>query len=109
MFAMKNKYNLLILILLAINGQMNAQSAVVAAGNDAKSTSGSVAYSVGQVMYAQITGEDGSIYMGVQQPAYSIQVGTHDEQVLHNVSLYPNPARGEVFLQIDESDMRDVK
>ena len=85
-----------IVLLTALN--LNAQSGSVSSGGDAAGSTGTISYSVGQTIYAFISGNDVAIVQGIQQP-YEIQiVGGEDEAV----SVYPNPVTIEsVTLKIE--------
>ena len=77
-----------------------AQQATTAAGGDALSTAGSVAYSVGQIVYTTNVSTSGSVAQGVQQP-YEIFIVAGIENTAINLVLaaYPNPATD--FLQLE--------
>jgi hypothetical protein len=79
-----------------------AQSAIPATGGTATGTGGSVTYTVGQIVFSQITGPDGFIIQGVQQP-YEISVITaveNTEDITLECSVYPNPTSGMIRLVI---------
>jgi hypothetical protein len=78
-----------------------AQQAVPAAGGDAVSADGSVAFSVGQVVYTTNTDVDGSVAQGVQQP-YIITVisGLNQNTIQLIYSVYPNPTTNFLVLNI---------
>ncbi len=84
------------------------QEAVVASGKTVSSTAGSVSYSVGQVVYTTIVGDNGSVNQGVQQP-YEIFVVTaipDASGIDLKLSAYPNPVKDHLTLKISgyESD-----
>lgn len=82
-----------------------AQEATVSTGGEATGSSGSVSYSVGQVVYSSIEQSTGSISQGVQQ-AYEIFATSAKE--LTNIDLYveayPNPTTDVLILSIQNSD-----
>lgn len=90
------------------NSGMHAQSAVLSSGGDATGTGGSVAYSVGQVAYTHIEGEDGSVSLGVQQPHFVIMVNTDDPDLHISASAYPNPANDLVTLRLDQQSGENI-
>jgi len=103
---MKNKKTkLTALLLLGIGfNQMYAQQATTASGGDASGSGGSVAYSVGQIVYTTNTGSNGSVAQGVQQPyEISITTGLLETDIKLNLSAYPNPTTNYLMLQIDAS------
>jgi hypothetical protein len=99
---MKNKKTKLTALLLLGIG-FNQGYAQQASG-DASGSGGSVAYSVGQIVYTTHTGSNGSVAQGVQQP-YEILVitGLLETDIKLNLSAYPNPTTNYLMLQIDAS------
>lgn len=79
---------------------MSAQSAVVASGGDAVSSSGSVSFSVGQISNAQVTSSTGSLSEGVQQPFELFEVTVNEVLSQIGISLFPNPALTEVIIEL---------
>ena len=104
---MKNKkIKLSALLLIGIGfSQGYAQQAITASGGDASGSGGSVAYSVGQIVYTTNTGTTGLVMQGVQQP-YEISIITDllETRVSLNLFAYPNPTTNYVMLQVDEYD-----
>ena len=101
---MKNK-KICILFLLCIGfNQVNAQLATTASGGNASGIGGSVAYSIGQIVYKTNTGITGSEAQGVQQPfEISITLGLNETGASLNLSAHPNPTSNYLTLQIDPS------
>jgi Secretion system C-terminal sorting domain len=96
------KSSLVLLMELGLTG-VQAQEAIPAAGADASGSSGSVSYTVGQVVYTTNTGSNGTITQGVQQP-YEIYVVTAIEEkngISLNCMAYPNPASDFLILKIE--------
>jgi hypothetical protein len=87
-----------------------AQEAITAAGGDASGSGGTVAYSVGQVVYTTNTGANVSVAQGVQQ-AFKILVLTGLEEVKGinlTVSAYPNPTTDYLNLKVENYDNRNM-
>lgn len=87
-----------------------AQEAMTAAGGDASGSGGTVAYSVGQIVYTTNTGENISVAQGVQQ-AFKILVLTGLEEVKGinlTVSAYPNPTTDFLNLKVENYDNRNM-
>ena len=85
---------------------LHAQVTVPAAGGNASGSGGSVSYTVGQPGYTTITGANGSVAMGVQQP-YEISVIIsikEAEGISLHCSVYPNPATDILVLKIGNFD-----
>ncbi len=83
-------------------GLSQAQEAVNSSGGDATGSGGTVAYSVGQVVYTANNGSSGSVAQGVQH-AYEIFPVDNMETAM-NISLtaYPNPTTENLILQISD-------
>ncbi len=81
---------------------MQAQHTVASSGGDASGTSGSVSYTIGQIVYTTSTGSDGSVAQGVQLP-YEIWLITGLEDP-HEITLecivYPNPTTSNIVLKV---------
>ena len=58
---MKSQKTLLALLLSMTISVINAQEAVLTTGGDSSSSSGSIAYSVGQVVYTTNSSNDGTL------------------------------------------------
>jgi len=103
MIRQKTLITIIFFLTCSLSG-LYAQSDVLSAGGDATGSSGSVAYSIGQVAYTNIDGEDGRISLGVQQPNLFIMVGT--EETLSNISasVFPNPSASTVFLKLENGE-----
>ena len=83
---------------------LNAQQSVVAAGKDISSTSGTVSFSIGQVVNQ--SNDDGIIYetQGVQQPYEIIAsvIGRDDQMGSVSFQVFPNPTTSELRLFVDQ-------
>ena len=80
-----------------------AQVSVNTSGGDAAGTSGSIAYSVGQVFISTYMNNSGSVSQGVQQP-YEVSVVLSDnnpEGIDVNLSVFPNPTSNYITLSIN--------
>jgi hypothetical protein len=96
----KSKKLVFLLALLLVVHMAPAQENTNASGGDATGSGGSVAYSVGQVVYTTNTSSGGSVAQGVQH-AYEINVvGIIDKQLNISLNAYPNPAADVLTLQI---------
>jgi hypothetical protein len=79
-----------------------AQVGTVAGGGDGSSSSGSIAFSLGQIDYAAAANGSGAINAGVQQP-YEVFVSAVDEDYLQfQMELFPNPSSDFLNLSIGE-------
>jgi hypothetical protein len=87
------------------------QGTIPATGGIATGTGGSATYTVGQVAYSVITGTNGFIIQGVQQP-YEISTVTaieDTEDITLGYSVYPNPTEGIIRLVIKSFNDRDFR
>ena len=78
------------------------QEAIPVAGGTAAGTGGSATYTVGQVAYSVVTGTNGFIIQGVQQP-FEISTVTaieDTEDITLGYSVYPNPTERIIRLVI---------
>ncbi len=120
----KTKISLALLFGLSISA-IHAQADLTVTGANATGPNGSVSYSIGQIVYTPLTGLNGSIAQGVQQP-YEISVATplfgkslvEDEseeapleemiQIDLILSVYPNPTSNVLNLKVENYDLRNV-
>ena len=81
------------------------QQSVVSAGGNVTGTGGSAAFTVGQVAYSVVTGTDGFVIEGVQQPyEISTVTGIEAEDITLDYAVYPNPTAGILRLAIGAPD-----
>ena len=80
-------------------GYVQAQNAVNTSGGNAASINGSVAYSIGQVVYTTNTSTAGSVAQGVQHAYEIFPVGGSN---IHSVtaSVQPNPTADLLLLEL---------
>ena len=87
-------------LLLGLGG-LYAQETVPATGGDATGTGGSSSYTLGQVVYNNNIGSNGSIEQGVQQPyEISIPLGVDVTEINIELLAYPNPTNNLLTLNI---------
>jgi hypothetical protein len=98
---MKLKTMKISVLLLGFGLTAQAQQATTATGGDATGSGGSVAYSVGQIVYTTHTGTTGSIAQGVQQPyEISVVLGIENSLIDLDISAFPNPTTHNLTLSI---------
>jgi hypothetical protein len=78
-----------------------SQEAPTAAGGDAIGTGGSMAFSVGQVIYTTKNNPSFTITQGVQQPYEIFPVGILKADANFKLSAYPNPTYDNLLLEIE--------
>lgn len=82
-------------------GLAQAQESVNASGGDATGSGGTVAYSVGQVVYTTNTGSNGSVAQGVQHAYEIFTLGIEDTTLNISLTAFPNPTTDNLTLQIN--------
>ncbi|MBI9054493.1 MAG: T9SS type A sorting domain-containing protein [Bacteroidales bacterium] len=92
----------IVFIFVFVLTKVNAQEILSTSGNNAAGGSGTVTYTVGQIVYSTIIGESGSLAQGVQQ-AYEITVISgfeHKKDIKLMCKAYPNPTVDNLILEI---------
>jgi len=108
---MKQKRLLFCAFFLFVFGliELQAQTATTTTGGNLSGSSGSVSYSLGQIVYSTNTGSGGTISQGIQQP-YDISIISGIENI--NISLtckvYPNPTVDFIQLKIESDKRQDM-
>jgi hypothetical protein len=105
---LNQKKVLLSVLLMGIGLTAQAQQATITTGGNASGSGGTVAYSIGQVVYTTNTGATGSVGQGVQQPdKISIVLGIDDNFL--ELSVYPNPTMNFLILDTGKADLSTLK
>jgi hypothetical protein len=108
----KLKLSALFLFGLGLTG-IQAQSiheAIPASGGNASGSGGTVSYSVGQIVYTNNTGTNGSVSQGVQQP-YEISIVTSMQEangINLTISAFPNPTTDYLTLKADNIEYQNL-
>ena len=79
-----------------------AHQVLSATGGDATGTGGSVAYSVGQIVYSTSTGTTGSVAQGVEQAYEIYSVGIKETALNISLSVFPNPTSDFLTLKVQD-------
>lgn len=88
---------------------IEAQNTITTSGGNATGSGGTVSYTVGQIANNTLSGTNGNIIQGVQQP-YEISVATALEEskdINLICSVYPNPTNN--FLTLKAGDYENSK
>ena len=96
---------MLLLLLTIFSFDLVAQAThnvLSASGGDASGTGGSVAYSLGQVVYTTNIGTSGSIAQGIEQAYEIYSVGINDSKLAISLSIFPNPTSDFLILKIQD-------
>ena len=103
---MKQKNVKFSILLLGLSLTAQAQQATTTTGGDASGSGGTVAYSVGQIVYTTNTGTTGSVAQGVQQPyEISIVLGIDNHSINLELSAYPNPTTDYLTLNVGNFEL----
>ena len=99
---MKHKKVKLSVLLLGLGLTAQAQQATTASGGDASGFGGTVAYSIGQVVYTTNTGITGSVAQGVQHAFEIFTVSIKETELNISLTAFPNPTSENLTLQISD-------
>jgi hypothetical protein len=100
----------LLLPLLCISFNLYAQNNTVSSGGQANGAGGTASYTVGQIAYSAISGSNGSIIQGVQQPyEISIITSVNDLAIELKAQVYPNPATDKLILSIGSQEYKNLR
>lgn len=77
-----------------------SQQVIPATGGSADGTGGSVSYTLGQIAFSAVTGTNGFIIQGIQQPfeISSLTAIENTEEITLGYSVFPNPSEGIITL-----------
>ena len=101
----KNNYALILLIAFMFSAFSTfAQQSPVAAGGDANSSSGSIAFSIGQVFYNQEGTSKGAVNQGLQQTYVIIPTSITENNTEITLAAYPNPTSDKLMVSIKGSN-----
>lgn len=100
----KNKSRPILLLVTGLlwAGLAQAQESANASGGDATGSGGTVAYSIGQVLYTSNTGSSGSVAQGVQHAYEIFTVGIKETTLNISLTAFPNPTTENLTLQISD-------
>jgi hypothetical protein len=102
---MIHKKQIISVLLLCLGLTAQAQQATTATGGNASGSGGTVAYSVGQIVYTTNTGTTGSVAQGVQQPYEIYVLGIEDNSINLALTAYPNPTTSNLTLSVGQADL----
>jgi hypothetical protein len=83
-------------------GIAQAQESANASGGDAIGSGGTIAYSIGQVVYTTNTGSSGSAAQGIQNAYEIFNVGIEETTLNMSLIAFPNPTSENLTLQISD-------
>ena len=94
-------------LLLGIGVTVQAQQVTTTSGGDASGSGGTVAFSVGQVVYTANTNASGTLSQGVQQAYEIFTLSIKETELNISIKAFPNPTLDNLTLQI--SDYKNEK
>jgi hypothetical protein len=89
---------------------LTAQETIIPTGGNTSGSGASASYSVGQVVYINNKGTNGTVIQGVQQP-YEISVITVTEEakgINLSVTAYPNPTIDYLQLTVESEQLKEL-
>lgn len=101
---------LIFLILNSFSITIRAQNAISTTGGNVTGNGGSVSYTIGQILYSTLSGTNGTVVQGVQQP-FEISVVTairNAEEINLEYLVYPNPTNGLTKLIFKSPDYENM-
>lgn len=101
-FGVKSKSIILLTAGLLWAGFAQAQESANASGGDATGSGGTVAYSVGQVVYTSNTASNGTFDQGVQHAYEILTVGIKETALNISLTAFPNPTTDNLTLQVND-------
>jgi hypothetical protein len=104
-FGVKSRLMLLLATGLLWAGLAQAQESVNTSGGDATGSGGTVAYSVGQVVYTTYTSASGTVSQGVQQAYEIIAVGINETELNISLTVFPNPTADNLTLEVSNFEL----
>jgi hypothetical protein len=107
---MKKTYSLFVLTFFSINILL-AQNTLNTSGGNATGGSGSVSYSVGEVLYTFNNSNTGSVCQGIQQ-SYDFEIVSSikgAENIDLTMVVFPNPTNSYLQLKLNNFDINDLE
>ena len=109
---MKTFYKVFLQLLFAtiFSLNLNAQEATTTSGGEATGSRGNSSYTVGQTNYTTMSGTNGFVAQGVQQPYETSVVTAIDgtENIKLYIKAFPNPTTNMLVLSIDNHEYKKL-
>lgn len=107
---MKTTQLLYCLLFVTFVSNAKAQNAIVSSGGNASGSGGSASYSVGQLVYTNASGTNGSVSEGIQQPIEILTLGIDNfPDISLGITVYPNPATSSVILKSGNTKLENAE
>ncbi len=101
---MKTELKFLLLPALFYNFYSFSQIAYHNAGGDVENTTGSMSYTIGQVIPQTISNPDYQMEIGVQHGYLISTSGLSSEELFNNIAVYPNPFSDLVSIVLTQKE-----
>ena len=85
-----------------------SQESINSSGSDATGNGGTVAYSIGQVVYATNSGTNGSSAQGVQHAYEILTLNDNENAKLISLRAFPNPTNDNLIIEIGNNIDEDL-
>jgi hypothetical protein len=89
-------------------GLAQAQVSANASGGDATGSGGTVAYSIGQVIYTTNSGSSGIVAQGIQHAYEIFTVGIKETELNISLTAFPNPTTENLTLLIRDFNSENL-
>ena len=100
----KKSFIILIMLSLFCLNLLQAQESVNTSGGDVSELEGSIAFTIGQVIYTTHMGASGSVACGIQSPFESYPSGINELTMSISLLTFPNPTTDNLTLAISGID-----
>ena len=97
----------LLLFIFCLNNAYT-QKIILSGGGEASGSTGIVSYSIGQIAFMTLTGAEGVVTEGVQQPYEILFNGLNEPGLSLECAAYPNPATSFVKLKIENHEIKNL-
>ncbi len=102
-------FTILLFSILSIS-EIIAQQGALSTGGNVTGTGGSISYSIGQVANINVTGINGQLTEGIQQPFEIVTLGKDNfPEITLQMSVYPNPTNAFVNLKIEKNNFENLQ
>ena len=85
-----------------------SQESINSSGSDATGNGGTVAYSIGQVVYTTNSGTNGSSAQGVQHAYEILTLNENENAKLISLRAFPNPTNDNLIIEIGNNIDEDL-
>ncbi len=87
----------------------SAQDALSSVGGDGTGSGGSEAYSVGLVVFTEVTGPGGSASQGIEHAYEIFPVSVQETEYVLTLNVFPNPTTDQLLMQVLQADQFNLQ